>query len=66
MISKDLESGNRIDPYLNALHIYHGENMREYENIKELLERLDPRKDEEKWSLKLSRKAFYDPNKHLQ
>lgn len=57
-----IEPKTTIDPYNIARQFYHGESLKEYERIKEVLERLDPRKNLEKWKITESRKPFYDPD----
>lgn len=57
-----IKTTTTIDPYNNARQFYHGEHLKEYELIKEVLERLDPRKNTEKWKITESREPFYDPN----
>lgn len=51
-----------LDPFLKARQFYHGESLEEFKRIKEVLERLDPRKNIEEWKKTKSRKPLYDPN----
>lgn len=49
-----------IDPYFEALHYYQGENIKEYERLKEILARLSPRDYLDDWDKLGFHKAFDD------
>lgn len=57
-----IASQNEIDPYFDALKYYQGDNMKEYDRLKEILERLSPRNYLDDWGKLGFHKAFDDPD----
>lgn len=49
-----------VDPYFDALHYYQGENLKEYERLKEILARLSPRDYLDDWDKLGFHKTFDD------